>query len=457
MRTPTILVVDDELKMQRIIEIMLADLGYQVLRASSGQQALTVIESEVVDLIITDLRMPEMDGITLLKTLHVQQRSIPTIVITAHGTVETAVEAMKYGAVDYLLRPFEVNTVELAVTRALGVGVVQRENRFLRLEREHGWQEFIGSSPPMRKLYQLVGQVGPSGAACFIVGETGTGKELVARAIHRASGRAGLFVPVNCAAIPAAILESEMFGHAKGAFTGAHTERIGKFEVADGGTLFLDEITEMPAELQAKLLRVLQDGRIERVGSNRAVALDLRVLAATNRDPQLAVDDGALRKDLYYRLNVMKIEVPPLRLRREDIPLLARHFLETLARVRGRRVPTIADDAMARLCAYDWPGNVREVENVMERALVLCNGLEIEPGVLQEISVSMPMPTPTPARTPLPAAGAGLELQPRIEALERDLLAQALVAAADSKSKAARLLDISERSLWYKLKKYGLN
>jgi two-component system response regulator AtoC len=229
----TVLVVDDEVKMQRILELTLADLGHHVLRAGGGREALAIIDAESVDLVITDLRMPDVDGLTLLKTLHEQGRALPTIVITAHGTVETAVEAMKYGAIDYILRPFEVETVELAVTRALGVSRVERENRYLRGEIEQGWDEFVGASAPMQRLYHLIQQASPTGAACLVVGETGTGKELVARAVHRASGRTGLFVPINCAAIPASILESELFGHTRGAFTGAHAERIGKFELAE--------------------------------------------------------------------------------------------------------------------------------------------------------------------------------------------------------------------------------
>lgn len=449
----TVLVVDDETKMQRLLEIMLHDLGHDVLRADHGEQALALLERESVDLIISDMRMAEMDGITLLKTLHQQGRAIPVIMITAYGTVESAVAAMKFGAVDYILRPFEIETVELAVTRALGVSQVQRENRYLRSELEHGWEEFIGNSEVMKRLYRLVEQAGPSGSSVLIVGETGTGKELVARALHKSSRRSGLFVPINCAAIPASILESELFGHVKGAFTGASAERIGKFEVADGGTLFLDEITEMPTELQAKLLRVLQDSCIERVGSNRRIGIDLRVVAATNREPQHAVDDGRLRKDLYYRLNVLRIDVPPLRERRVDISLLADHFLVKHARSMGKPVPTLSAEAMAQLRAYDWPGNVRELENLIERALVLDAGEEVDLDLPYEIK----MPAETAAQTisPVRLEPGELALLPQVEALERRLIDAALLAAGDNKSKAARLLDISERSLWYKLKKYN--
>jgi two-component system response regulator AtoC len=447
----TVLVVDDEIKMRRILEIMLQDMGHAVLKAGDGKAALEILDKESVDLIITDLRMHGMDGLSLLKTLREQGHDIPIIMITAHGTVETAVTAMKYGAVDYILRPFEVETVELAVARALSVERVQSENRFLRGEFEKGWGEFIGRSSAMQNLYRLIEQIAASPSPVFIVGETGTGKELVARAIHRASAREGLFVPINCAAIPASILESELFGHVRGAFTGAHSERIGKFEVADRGTLFLDEVTEMPIDLQVKLLRALQESQIERVGSNRPIDIDIRVLAATNRDPAVAVAEGRLRNDLFYRLNVLHIDVPPMRERREDIPTLAQHFLSMHARDVGMPIPILEQEAIDKLCAYDWPGNVRELENVMERALVLSDGRAIGRSVLDGLSVVGRATT-----MPVTTDDADLALQPRIEALERQTIEKALDSAGSNKSKAARLLDISERSLWYKLKKYGL-
>ncbi len=446
-----ILVVDDEVNMQRILELMLQDMGHEVLRASNGGEALVVLEQEPIDLLITDLRMPVMDGIALLQALHERALQLPAIVITAHGTVASAVTAMQCGAVDYILRPFEVETVELAVTRALGLGQVQRENRFLRNEVERGWEGFIGRSASMQALYRVVEQTAPSGASVLIVGETGTGKELVAHALHRASGRNGLFVPLNCAAIAESILESELFGHVKGAFTGASRERVGKFEFADGGTLFLDEITEMPVELQSKLLRVLQEARIERLGSNRQIDIDLRVIAASNRDPLQAVADGRLREDLFYRLNVVRIDVPPLRERGEDIVLLAEHFLERHARRLNREAPQLDAAALAALRRYAWPGNVRELENLMERSVVLGDigdlGRQLQPAAIAEAKSGIPTLAPGPE---------SLALQPHVEALERQLIAAALEASGGAKARAARLLDISERSLWYKVKKYGL-
>jgi two-component system response regulator AtoC len=452
--TKRILVVDDEDKMRRLLELTLTSLGHEVVQAGDGEEALARFSESAFDLVLTDLRMPRLDGLGLLRRLRERGETLPVVVLTAHGSIETAVEAMKLGAVDYILRPFEMSTVELAVARALAMDQVQRENRFLRDEMERGWGEFIGQGPAMQTLYQLIRQVAPARSSVFVVGETGTGKELVARAIHQESGRAGLFVAINCAAIPADLLESELFGHRKGAFTGAERDRMGRFEVASGGTLFLDEITEMPLALQSKLLRVLQESSVERLGSHTPVQVDLRVVAATNRDPQQAVSTGQLRQDLYYRLNVVRVEAPPLRERREDIPLLAEHFLEKYSRELGRRPPRLIPETLARLNAYAWPGNVRELENIMERAAVLARGDNITPDQLpREVSADT---APAAAAAPAVEAGPGdnLIMQPRVEALEKSLIQEALRRTGDNKSAAARLLDISERSLWYKLKKY---
>ena len=457
MSASRILVVDDEPGMRRILQLALEDLGHKVYCASNGVEALKLLDGGSMDMMITDLRMPEMDGISLLRALDEKDASLPTIVITAHGTVETAVEAMKYGACDYILRPFDVDMIELAVRRALGVIKVRRENQFLRSELSSGWQEFIGASQPMKELYRLIEQVGKSQAAAFIVGKTGTGKELVARALHNVSGREGLFVPVNCAAIPETMLESELFGHVKGAFTGAHAARPGKFELSDGGTLFLDEITEMPLDLQAKLLRVLQEKRVERLGSHRSIELDLRVVAATNRDPLEAVRDKRLREDLYYRLNVFTLDVPELADRGDDVVILARYFIEKYAKKQGVTPPELAESVADQLKAYHWPGNVRELENVMERAVVLC-------GSDGRIDASLlPGEAPRGAKTHATSAGTADEADPEtfslpenIERLERRLIASALEKVSGNKSKAARLLEVSERTLWYKIKKYQL-
>jgi two-component system response regulator AtoC len=448
-----ILVVDDEMKMRRLLEMSLKNLGHDVVQAGDGIEALARFDEAPFDLVMTDLKMPRMDGLQLLRKLRERGEEVPVIVLTAYGTIETAVEAMKLGAADYIIRPFEMETVELAVARALAMGLMQRENRFLRDEVERGWGEFIGRSDKMRDLYDLIQQVAPARSSVLIVGETGTGKELVARAIHQASGRGGLFVPINCAAIPADLLESELFGHQKGAFTGAHRDRMGKFELANGGTLFLDEISEMPLALQAKLLRVLQESTVERLGAQRAVRVDLRIVAATNRNPQQAVDDGVMRQDLFFRLNVVRIDVPPLRERREDIQLLAEHFLQQYSAELARPIPQLSEASLQGLMTYAWPGNVRELENLMERAAVLCRGQIIEPQLLPLTDA------PTPATTPAADATTPFEtllLNDHVEALEKRLIKTALERSGDNKSAAARLLGVSERTLWYKLKKYEL-
>ncbi len=452
-----ILVVDDEAKMRRLLEILLKQMGYDVYQAENGHKALVVLSELNVDLIITDLKMPQLDGLGLIRKLHEQNSDIPIIVITAYGTVETAVEAMKYGACDYIVRPFELETVEAAVKRTLRLTTVQRQNQYLRQEVEKGWGNFIGMSPAIQQVYTLIKQVAPTKTGVFIQGETGTGKELVAREIHRASPRAeSLFVALNCAAIPADIMESELFGYSKGAFTGANKEHIGKFELANHGTLFLDEITEMDINLQAKLLRVLQERTLERLGSNRTISVDIRVIAASNKAPRLAVEEQKLREDLFYRLNIFSIELPPLRERQDDIIALARHFIKKHATDIGCSVPEplLTEVAIRYLSSYPWPGNIREMENIMERAVVLSMGKTIDvehlPG---EICLL--------AKQELTTIGMGqsqpfnnLVLQEQVENLEKKMIKQALIKTTDNKAKAAQLLQISERSLWYKLKKY---
>ncbi|MBI3799088.1 MAG: sigma-54-dependent Fis family transcriptional regulator [Deltaproteobacteria bacterium] len=450
-----VLVVDDEPKMQRILEIMLHKMGHDVLLAADGQEALKLAQSVPIDLVMTDLRMPGMDGVALLTALREHGIEAPVIVLTAHGTVESAVAAMKNGAYDYILRPFDVDAVEIVIRRALALERVQRENQFLREEVEKGWGEFIGRSAAMQQQYEFIRHVANSSTSVLILGESGTGKELAARAIHRASPRReALFVPINCAAIPPDLLESELFGHSKGAFTGAFKERVGKFEMADGGTIFLDEVTEMRPPLQAKLLRVLQEKEVERLGSNRSISIDIRVIAASNQDVRRALQQGTLREDLFYRLNVFTITMPPLRDRVEDVPLLADYFIEKYAVKLGRGRPTISTAALTHLQSYAWPGNVRELENVIERALVLGQGEQIDTRHLPPEIVSAAEPL---ASLAAPAPAQRLALIPAVEHLEKMLLSQALQQVAGNKAKAARLLDISERTLWYKIKKYGLS
>lgn len=447
-----VLVADDEPNARRILEILLRRLGCEVFSAADGKAALAILRETPMDLLITDLNMPGMGGLELLAALRSDGHTLPVIVVTAYGTVENAVAAMKQGAFDFIIRPLDVEQVEMVIHRALNVQRIHQENEFLRDEMNKDWGKFVGQCPAMQKIYELIRQAGPSKASIFIMGETGTGKELVARAIHSNSGRRGLFVPINCAAIPADILESELFGYVRGAFTGAHKDRVGKFELAHEGTLFLDEITEMNPSIQAKLLRVLQESRIDRLGSNHSIEVDIRIIAATNRDPLGAVRLGRLREDLYYRINVLGIQLPPLRERREDIPLLARHFLEKYRRSLGGDSFTLSEEVAQALMAYAWPGNVRELENMMERAVVLSQGFEVD---LRHLPQEMLL-TESPVILTPSIGNEDMDLEASVAKLEKNLLNKALVESAGNKAKAARMLKISERTLWYKLKKYDL-
>lgn len=454
MKKKQILVVDDEVKMGRLLELMLHGLGHEVLSARNGVQALALFRENAVDLVITDLRMPEMDGMELLARLRELGSDVPVMVITAYGTIETAVTAMKHGACDYILRPFDLDSLMLAIERALKGADVARQNAFLREEIQRGWDAFVGNSKPMQAVYELIQQVGPSKASVLLIGETGTGKELAARAVHNASPRSGrLFVPINCAAIPADILESELFGYEKGAFTGAVKERIGKFELADGGTIFLDELTEMPMQLQAKLLRVLQENTVERLGGNRVLELDIRIIGATNRDPMQAVREGKLREDLYYRVNVFSIELPPLRERVEDISGLVEHFIAKHGKASCHI--GITAKALARLQRYSWPGNVRELENMVERAMIVSGGAELD----EQHFLLGPKAQERTVRSEASADGASrmVPLEQAVDDLETRLIGEALVMAEGNKSKAAAMLAISERKLWYKLKKSSID
>ena len=457
MSAQRVLVVDDEANMRRVLEIMLSRRGYRTLSAEDGQRALDLLQQETVDLVISDLRMPGMNGIELLRRLRETGNEVPLIMITAQGSIESAVEAMRLGACDYLLRPFDTEALDLAIGRVFSFREVQQQNRFLRGELERSWQGLVGGGAAMQRVRQQIAQVAPTRASVLLTGETGTGKEVVARAIHRASPRhERLFVPINCAAIPADILESELFGHEKGAFTGALKERVGKFELAQGGTIFLDEITEMPLALQAKLLRVLQEGVVERLGSNRTIELDLRVIAATNRVPRQSVRDGRMREDLFYRLNVFNIELPPLRDRLEDIPALVAYFIEAFH--PGPQPPAgISAEALEYLQQYRWPGNVRELGNMIERATILSGGrrLDLPHFPLDEAAGDTASPA---GESPAAAAVEGsLDMDAAVQALERRMIGEALRQSGGNKTRAAQLLRISERSIWYKLKKYGLN
>ncbi len=449
----SILAVDDEPNMRRLLEISLRQAGYKPILAADGNEALAKIKAQHIDLVVSDLHMPSMNGLALLKAIRQDNETLPFIMVTALGEIKTAVEAMKLGASDYILRPFDLETLEIAIAKALSTRRLQLENSYLKADNHAGLidSNFIGSSAPMLALKQLIQQVAPEKTTVLITGETGTGKELVAKAIHAGSLRKnGLFVAINCAAIPAEILESELFGHEKGAFTGAVKERIGKFELADGGTLFLDEISEMPIQLQAKLLRVLQEGVVEKIGSNKSLTLDVRVIAATNCDPLQAVKDGKLREDLYYRLNVFQLNTPPLRERVEDIQRLTQHFLM-------KSGTKISDAALDQLQHYAWPGNVRELENILERATILAAKQTILPQHLPADMWSIQTATSSFTALEPPFFAEQLFSIPKMTAqIEKKLIADALSVSHGNKAKAAKLLEISERSLWYKLDLFNL-
>ena len=443
-----LLIVDDDARLRRVLQILARKIGLDCVSASRADEALASFRAERSDLVITDLKMPGKDGIEFLRELRAIDAEVAVVVLTAHGTVATAVEAMKLGAVDYLQKPFDVDALEMVIRRALDLSRFRLENRFLREQagRAQRFVEMIGNSPAMLPVFELILQVAPTRSAVLITGETGTGKELVAQAIHELSPRKDkLFVPLNCTAIPSDLLESELFGHVRGAFSGAHSDRAGKFQAADEGTLFLDEIGDMDVRLQAKLLRVLQEGVIEPLGANRRISVDVRIVSSTNHDLQRAMLEGKFREDLYFRLNVFQMKLPPLRERKEDIGALAEAFLSGFARDLGKPALRLASEAVVVLQGYGWPGNVRELRNLMERAAVLCKGESVGSSLVRSL---------LPAEvTPIQA---DLNLEQALADLERRMILDALTASADNKHAAAKLLGIGERTLWTKLKKHGI-
>jgi two-component system NtrC family response regulator len=448
-----ILVVDDEKNYRTILSQLLKGEGYRVSVAENPFAALEVLSRESVALILSDLRMPRMDGMAFLQQVREEVGEVPFVILTAFATVETALGAMKAGAFDYLLKPFNNEEILQTVAKALAYTRLQAENAALRRQLEQGRErEILGESPTIRKLLLDIGRVAPARASVLIVGETGTGKELVARALHQASPRgSGPLVTVNCAAFAENLLESELFGHERGAFTGANERKRGLFEVADGGTLFLDEIGEFPLGLQPKLLRVLQERRFRRLGGTAEIEADVRVVAATHRDLGAMLAAGSFREDLYYRLNVVTLEVPSLRERPEDIPLLALHFLRRFARELDRPVASLHPDAVKALQRHSWPGNVRELQNVIERGVLFCAGDTL--GV-----ADLPEPLRQSSAVESPAVSLELDrpLPELLDAVEGELIRRALVKARGVQAQAAELLGISRSNLQYKLKKFGL-
>jgi len=429
-----------------------------------GNAALEQAEAGV-DLVITDLRMPGKDGVEVLSGVKRISPETEVIVMTAFGTVENAVEAMRLGAFDYILKPFSIDELELKVDRALDRGRLASEVQYLKEEDARRTGPMIGEGEVMRAVQKLIDKVAASASPVLVLGESGTGKELVAREIHRRSARSGgPFVAVNCAALSEGVLESELFGHEKGAFTGAMTGRKGRFELADGGTLFLDEIGELPAAVQVKLLRVLQDTEFERVGGNKTIRVDTRIVAATHKDLKKAIPKGEFREDLYYRLNVISIELPPLRDRREDIPALAEHFLARYARELAKPARMSAE-VLDRLIHYRWPGNIRELQNVLERAVVLCEGEQLTVADLpREIlePAGTPAPEPAPSAALVEATEPGspehpTDLTARLDALEKAIILEALQKFRWNQTKVAAALGLKRSSLQYKMKKHGLS
>lgn len=444
-----ILIVEDEEKLRRVVSLQLESEGYETDTAATAEEALRLVDR--ASLVLTDLKLPGMDGLELLRLLHRQNANTPVVVMTAFGTVENAVEAMKSGAVDFLPKPFSLNHLMTVVGKAMEIRNLREENRRLKDELGHryNFDNIIGRGARMQEILGAVARVAPARTTVLLCGESGVGKDLIARAIHFHSPRRDHpFVKINCTALPENLMESELFGYEKGAFTGAATSKPGKFEQAEGGTVFLDEIGDVPPSIQVKLLRILQEREFERLGSNKTRQIDVRIVAATNVDLKAAIDEGSFREDLYYRLNVFPLTIPPLRERREDIPLLAVHFLRKFAVEQGSPVTAFSDSAIAKLMDYSWPGNVRELENVIERSIVLAGGSVLEPA-----DVKLDEPRRNHAA---PGDGAFLPEGLSLDQHEQNIIREAMRRSNNNKSQAARLLGLTRNALRYRLAQMGL-
>jgi len=451
---PHILIVEDEIKMQRLLELSLAEEGYTTRTASDAESGLRLLRQEKFDLVLTDLKLPGMDGLEFLQSIRRSDAQAPVVLMTAFGTVETAVQAMKAGASDYILKPFSLEEIKLIVKKELNVRRLQEENRNLReaLGQRYAFKNIVARSPKMQEVLAVVDRVAPGNSTMLLGGESGAGKDLIARAIHQHSRRAaGPFIKINCAAIPENLLESELFGYEKGAFTGAVTAKPGKFELADKGTIFLDEIGDVPPSIQVKLLRVLQEREFERLGGTKTLKVDVRLIAATNRDLRAALEERTFREDLYYRLNVVPIGIPPLREHKEDIPDLVRLFVERFAREAGKQITGVTPAALKKLMDFHWPGNVRELENIIERALALATGEEIgEADIRLDLS---------PGSLSAASGGSTVSFLPpgmTLEQFEGEIIREALRRASGNKSQAARLLGLSRNVLRYRLSTMGV-
>lgn len=449
-----ILIIDDEESFRHMLSVILKKERYDVETASNGEEGLQKIAVSPFDQILCDIRMPRMDGLEFLKEAQKIGKDATIIMMSAYGTVDTAIEAMKLGAYDYISKPFKPDEIILTLRKAEEREQLRKENQFLRkeIEKEYGFESIVSKNEKMQEIFEVIKKVAQYKSTILITGESGTGKELVARALHYHSDRSGkLFVPVNCGAIPENLLESELFGHAKGAFTDAIRTKKGLFEEADGGTLFLDEIGELPAQLQVKLLRVLQDGEIRRIGESRPLQIDVRIVAATVKDLTKEVNGGRFRDDLFYRLNVLPIHIPPLRERKEDIPLLVTHFIKKHNQSLSKNVVGIDPKALEALMNYKWYGNVRELENTIERAIVLVDGDNIElenlPVEVQNFQGEIPL---------APVNEEEYSIKKASKFLEMSLIKRALQKTKGNHTHAAKLLEISHRALLYKIKEYGI-
>jgi two-component system, NtrC family, response regulator len=451
-----ILILDDELNYLLVLEAILSDAGYKVTTLSDPEMGLAFLEESEVDVVITDMKMPKLTGKDVLDHIKKHYSFIPVLLMTAFGSIEAAVEAMRTGAFDYITKPFSNEELLLSISKAMQFARAQQENRHLRrqIQERFGPENIVARDKSMRHVLDMVHRAAPSRSTVLVTGESGTGKELIAKAIHNESPRKdGPFISVNCMALNTGVLESELFGHEKGSFTGAVSRRRGRFELADKGTLFLDEIGELSHDMQVKLLRVLQERCFERVGGTESVEVDIRIVAATNRDLTKAVADGRFREDLFYRLNVVSIQLPPLRERREDIPFLAAHFLDRYARENKRELKGFTPSAMDYLSAYEWPGNVRQLENVIERCVVMCTGdtvsaEDLPPEIKDEESQFKSAVDLLPTK---------LDLSETLEKIEAAVIRRALVRGDFVQVKAAELLNVSKSLLQYKLKKYNIS
>lgn len=448
-----ILVVDDDDSLRRVTQVQLQQEGYEVDTAATGEQALAAFSGRLYDLVITDLRLPGLSGLELLKRLKELYPEVVVILITAYGTIENAVEAMKFGAYDYLTKPVDPDALRLVARRALEHLQLEQEVRVLRqsLDQKYGFENIVGHSPALLYVLETAARAARTDATVLIRGETGTGKELLAKGIHFNSRRKDRpFVTINCAAIPKELLESELFGHVKGAFTGAFSHKKGKIELAQGGTVFFDEIGDLPLELQVKLLRLIQEREIEKIGEGRPVKVDVRIIAATHRNLQAMIEDGAFREDLYYRLNVIPLEIPPLRERKEDIPELVEHFFRRACNKHNRPELRFPENLLSYFTNYRWPGNVRELENTIERLVVLARGPEI---TVEDLPSQLRYQDSERDSLHLELPPQGISL----EAVERELILRALEKFNWNQTRAARYLDISRKTLIYRMEKYGLS